>query len=78
VLLPSAGDDRTLALCETSRDDVIVGLQQFLSPAAPFHVLIISYETFRLHAARFTQPDACDLLICDEVRRLLLLLLWWW
>jgi len=29
-------------------------------------VLIISYETLRLHAARLQQPGACDLLICDE------------
>jgi DNA repair and recombination RAD54-like protein len=34
-------------------------------------VLIISYETFRIHAKRFHgRPDACDLLICDEAHRL--------
>lgn len=33
-------------------------------------VLIISYETFRLHALRFSAPEACDLLICDEAHRL--------
>ena len=33
-------------------------------------VLIISYETFRLHAERFAAEDACDLLICDEAHRL--------
>ena len=33
-------------------------------------VLIISYETFRLHAERFAGDRACDLLICDEAHRL--------
>ena len=33
-------------------------------------VLIISYETFRLHAERFAGDHACDLLICDEAHRL--------
>lgn len=33
-------------------------------------VLIISYETFRLHAERFKAASACDLLICDEAHRL--------
>ena len=30
----------------------------------------MSYETFRLHAERFTAPGTCDLLICDEAHRL--------
>jgi hypothetical protein len=33
-------------------------------------VLIVSYETFRTHAARFggaRADSSCDLLICDEV-----------
>lgn len=33
-------------------------------------MLITSYETFRIHAERFSRPDACDLLICDEAHRL--------
>lgn len=33
-------------------------------------VLIVSYETFRLHADRFKGAAACDLLICDEAHRL--------
>jgi DNA repair and recombination RAD54-like protein len=33
-------------------------------------VLIISYETFRIHCERFRGPGACDLLICDEAHRL--------
>ena len=30
----------------------------------------MSYETFRIHAERFTGAGACDLLICDEAHRL--------
>lgn len=33
-------------------------------------VLIISYETFRLHAERFKAASSCELLICDEAHRL--------
>ena len=33
-------------------------------------VLIISYETFRMHASKFEIPGSCDLLICDEAHRL--------
>jgi len=33
-------------------------------------VLIVSYETFRTHAAKFKKPGSCDLLICDEAHRL--------
>eukprot|EP00195_Chlamydomonas_chlamydogama_P012357 CAMPEP_0202906302 /NCGR_PEP_ID=MMETSP1392-20130828/38231_1 /ASSEMBLY_ACC=CAM_ASM_000868 /TAXON_ID=225041 /ORGANISM="Chlamydomonas chlamydogama, Strain SAG 11-48b" /LENGTH=1035 /DNA_ID=CAMNT_0049594745 /DNA_START=120 /DNA_END=3227 /DNA_ORIENTATION=+ len=60
----------TMALCESARDDVIFAINQFLHPANPYKVLIISYETFRMHAARFQGAGACDLLICDEAHRL--------
>ena len=33
-------------------------------------MLILSYETFRLHEERFRGDNACDLLICDEAHRL--------
>ena len=33
-------------------------------------MLILSYETFRIHADRFKGERACDLLICDEAHRL--------
>lgn len=33
-------------------------------------VLILSYETFRLHASKFHKEGSCDLLICDEAHRL--------
>lgn len=29
--------------------------------------MIVSYETFRVHAERFRAEGTCDLLICDEV-----------
>ena len=32
--------------------------------------MIVSYETFRLHADKFQSPGSCDLLICDEAHRL--------
>lgn len=33
-------------------------------------VLIISYETFRMHSSKFEKSGSCDLLICDEAHRL--------
>lgn len=33
-------------------------------------MLILSYETFRLHEERFRGDNVCDLLICDEAHRL--------
>lgn len=35
-----------------------------------WQVLIVSYETFRIHADRMRGKNACDLLICDEAHRL--------
>lgn len=35
-----------------------------------FQVLIISYETFRMHSSKFEKGGSCDLLICDEAHRL--------
>lgn len=40
-----------------------------IPPLALPQVLIVSYETFRIHADRFSGPGACDLLICDEAHR---------
>ncbi|XP_078157888.1 DNA repair/recombination protein [Carex rostrata] len=59
-----------LALCESTRADVLSGIDSFLKPCSRFQVLIISYETFRMHSAKFERPDSCDLLICDEAHRL--------
>ena len=64
------GRVNTLALSEASRDDAIAAMDRFLSPRRPYHVMIVSYETFRIHAARFKPEGACDLLICDEAHRL--------
>ena len=41
-----------------------------MGPTQLWQVMIVSYETFRLHAERFTAPGTCDLLICDEAHRL--------
>lgn len=65
-----SGKVKSLPLCESSREDVIATINQFLSPRNPAHLLIVSYETFRLHAERFQGPGSCDLLICDEAHRL--------
>ncbi|XP_068642553.1 protein CHROMATIN REMODELING 25 isoform X2 [Aristolochia californica] len=59
-----------ISLCESSRADVVSGIDSFLSPSSPFKVLIISYETFRMHSSKFEKSGSCDLLICDEAHRL--------
>ncbi|CAL8470234.1 g9776 [Coccomyxa elongata] len=64
------GRVRTLPLSESSREDVISSISDFLRPNTMYQVLIVSYETFRLHAERFKGDNACDLLICDEAHRL--------
>ena len=61
---------RPLALAEVSRDEAVRDITAFLSSNV-FPVLIISYETFRIHADRFHASEgSCDLLICDEAHRL--------
>ena len=60
----------TMPIVDASRDEVIDSLSRFCSKANPAQVLIISYETFRIHAQRFEKPDTCDLLLCDEAHRL--------
>ncbi|KAM7259996.1 hypothetical protein ACFE04_015737 [Oxalis oulophora] len=61
---------QVIALCESSRDDVISAVDRFISPRGSLQVLIVSYETFRLHSSKFNQSESCDLLICDEAHRL--------
>ncbi|XP_045816620.1 protein CHROMATIN REMODELING 25 isoform X2 [Trifolium pratense] len=61
---------RLIALCETTRQDVISGINSFTSPQSKLQVLIVSYETFRMHSSKFSSSDSCDLLICDEAHRL--------
>mmetsp|Transcript_11199 Transcript_11199/g.69143 ORF Transcript_11199/g.69143 Transcript_11199/m.69143 type:complete len:886 (+) Transcript_11199:228-2885(+) len=64
------GRVRTLPLSESSREDVISSIETFLSPKNMYDVLIVSYETFRIHAQRFSKGGSCDLLIADEAHRL--------
>ncbi|WJX54532.1 DNA-dependent ATPase protein rad54 [Trifolium repens] len=61
---------RLVALCETTRQDVISGINSFTSPQSKLQVLIVSYKTFRMHSSKFSCSDSCDLLICDEAHRL--------
>jgi DNA repair and recombination RAD54-like protein len=61
---------KPLALADTTREKAILDIGTFLN-SRTYPVLIISYETFRIHAERFRgRNDACDLLICDEAHRL--------
>ncbi|GJN22373.1 hypothetical protein PR202_gb09929 [Eleusine coracana subsp. coracana] len=64
------GKVQLLALCESTRADVLSGVESFLKPLSRLQVLIISYETFRMHSSKFERPGSCDLLICDEAHRL--------
>ncbi|KAK7253202.1 hypothetical protein RIF29_37728 [Crotalaria pallida] len=59
-----------LALCETTRQDVLSGIHNFTTTRTSLQVLIVSYETFRMHSSKFISADSCDLLICDEAHRL--------
>ncbi|KAL5541100.1 hypothetical protein UlMin_043386 [Ulmus minor] len=59
-----------IALCESTRDDVVSGIDRFTNPHSSLQVLIVSYETFRMHSSKFGQDESCDLLICDEAHRL--------
>ncbi|TKY71269.1 DNA repair and recombination protein RAD54 [Spatholobus suberectus] len=59
-----------VALCESTREDVVFGIDNFTSPQSNLQVLIVSYETFRMHSSKFSSSDSCDLLICDEAHRL--------
>ena len=60
---------RVLALCEASREEAAAAVGRFLGPRGD-QVLVVSYETFRIHAPRFVKAGAPDLLICDEAHRL--------
>ncbi|KAH6772670.1 DNA repair/recombination protein [Perilla frutescens var. hirtella] len=61
---------KLVALCESTREDVVSGIDSFTNSRSPLQVLIISYETFRMHSSKFNQDGSCDLLICDEAHRL--------
>uniref|UniRef100_A0A803LE39 Protein CHROMATIN REMODELING 25 n=1 Tax=Chenopodium quinoa TaxID=63459 RepID=A0A803LE39_CHEQI len=59
-----------IALCESSREDILSAIENFTNPRSKTQVLIVSYETFRMHALKFSHSGSCDLLICDEAHRL--------
>ncbi|KAL1307649.1 DNA repair and recombination protein RAD54-like [Arachis ipaensis] len=40
------------------------------SVKSQFFVLIVLYETFRMHSSKFSSSGSRDLLICDEAHRL--------
>ncbi|KVH93280.1 Helicase, C-terminal [Cynara cardunculus var. scolymus] len=61
---------KLVALCESIREDVISSIDNFRSPHSKLQVLIVSYETFRMHSSKFNDSGSCDLLICDEAHRL--------
>ncbi|KAK3025598.1 hypothetical protein RJ639_042096 [Escallonia herrerae] len=61
---------KLVALCESTREDAISGINSFTSPRSPLQVLIVSYETFWMHSSKFSESGSCDLLICDEAHRL--------
>jgi DNA repair and recombination RAD54-like protein len=63
---------RALAVSATDKKSVEFAVAQFLHVSRPYDVLIISYETFRMYAKKFTKKNdiCCDLLICDEAHRL--------
>ncbi|KAH0681279.1 hypothetical protein KY284_022364 [Solanum tuberosum] len=61
---------KLVALCESTRDDVVSGIESFINPRSNIQVLIVSYETFRMHSSKFSNSGSCDLLICDEAHRL--------
>ncbi|CAH9146022.1 unnamed protein product [Cuscuta epithymum] len=61
---------KLVALSESTRDDVISGIHSFTNPRSNIQVLIVSYETFRMHTSKFSNDSSCDLLICDEAHRL--------
>lgn len=63
---------RVLALVNSSRDQAVAAVNSYLSKRTVHDVLVISYETFRIHAELFGKSNAepVDLLICDEAHRL--------
>ena len=64
----------TVAVIETSKKEVRKAVNRYLR-GIDGRVLVLSYDTFRLHVNLFTQESdsklsVCDLLICDEAHRL--------
>ena len=63
---------KTIPLAGVNREDANASVANFLSPRSFAQVLIVSYETFRIHSEKFHKrgEEACQLLICDEAHRL--------
>ena len=66
------GRVKTMPVCESSRADVVSSVTRFLGPRNQAQVMIISYETFRIHAERFAEKGEAgvQLVMCDEAHRL--------
>jgi DNA repair and recombination RAD54-like protein len=47
---------KCIALSESSREKVLCGIADYMHPRSAIPILIISYETMRMHAERFTAP----------------------
>ena len=62
------GGVKNIALSEASRDVVIGELNDWIRPLNKTPVLIISYETLRMHVEIF-KGFTIDLMICDEAHR---------
>jgi DNA repair and recombination RAD54-like protein len=54
------GKVRTMPICEANRADVISSMNRFLNYQGHdrAQVMIVSYETFRIHAERFDKPNS--------------------
>ncbi|RZC65636.1 hypothetical protein C5167_009334 [Papaver somniferum] len=62
-----------IALCESTRDDVVSGLDSFIRPHSPYQVLIVSYETFRMHSSKFDKSGSCDRTVQTLTNRMVVL-----
>ena len=64
------GRVKTLPICDSTRAEVVSSVKSFLAPRHVAQVMIVSYETFRIHSERFNFNGAVDLIMCDEAHRL--------
>ncbi|OQR88621.1 DNA repair and recombination protein RAD54 [Thraustotheca clavata] len=64
------GRVKTIALFESGRENVISGIMSFIN-GSKWSNKNMAAKTFRMHAEKFAnEPQACELLICDEAHRL--------
>ncbi|KAH9084872.1 hypothetical protein Ae201684P_002107 [Aphanomyces euteiches] len=64
------GTVKTVALYESGRENVLSGIMNFIN-GSKYGNKSMGPKTFRTHAEKFAQePQACELLICDEAHRL--------